>query len=160
MGNRFPSNGLGDGTAADVSASASEKVAFKEREVVHTKMTTRLAIKGLNWSYTSVTDVFQVFSSMLQDPSEILSIKLYHWKVPSPNKTDLFGVADFRSVDSAKTAFEKINSVELSEKSGMFILEVIPDDMTFENPVEVCNKCNLSQPENNVRERAAANGPL
>lgn len=157
MGNRLPKNSVSDDTVASTRASASEEVSCKEKDVIYTKMTSRLAIKGLNWSHTSVTDVFQVFSSMLQDPSEILSVKLYCWNVPKPNKTYLFGVANFRSAESAKTAFEKINSVELSKKGGVFILEVIPDDMTFEDPVDVCTRCDIGQLENNAQEKGCGN---
>lgn len=159
MGNRFPKSSVSDSTAENASASAGEQVSCKEKKTVYTKMTSRLAIRGINWSCTSVTDVFHIFASMLDDPSEILSIKLYRWKGPKTNK-NLFGVADFVSAESAKAAFEKINSVELSEKSGVFVLEVIPDGMSFGDPVDVCTKCSLGQSENSAQEKVSANSSL
>lgn len=121
----------------EITAAAMEKYQskLKKRVEEYTSMTSRLAVKGLHWSQTNAKEVLCAIACVLSNPVDVMSVRIYKSKAGADC---FFGVAEFRSTDAAKAAFDSTEAMGFGDNGASFHLEVVPDAMVFEGPTDEC----------------------
>lgn len=119
------------------------QLSLKESPVSYTRMTERLAIKGLDWTEVTAEEVYKAILSILKSKSGLKSVKIYESRSKKREAEPFFGVAEFASEEVAKITFDTIDGIGFGDKS--LELSVVPAEMSFENAVDECYKVEIGE---------------
>ena len=64
-----------------------------------------------------------------------------------------FGISEFESEEVAKAVFDAIDGLGFGKRGEIFKLEVVSDEMIFENPVDECYSVELEQGRKNTSKK-------
>lgn len=129
------------------------KASMKSKPVSYIEMTKRLAIKGLCWSEVTAEEIFKAVMTVLKSPCSLRSIKIYRSKAGGSGMDPFFGISEFESEEVAKAVFDAIDGVGFGKRGEVFRLEVVSDEIIFENPVDECYYVELEQERKNTSKK-------